>query len=143
MNVEAWKLLEEDRANKQPTPPIPSLVTWYQHGDPTKPHAGIVTGHGDRAGRLNICILAPGAFPQHRKGVYHVTSKYNKPHVQTIKDTGTWDYPPGTKIPAAHYAVHDEEIAKREKNLLEAEEKAKQVFERVQVKRERTELGAA
>lgn len=123
VNEQAWANLEADKLNLQPTPPVGETVRWYQGDDKSRPYAGRVTGH-EGPGRLKIEVAVINAIPQHKKGVYHVSSKV---HLQkgnpSTRDCGSWDYVRGA-APDEDYDLHRDELERREKNLLVAEENA-------------------
>lgn len=128
VNEKAWEDLEADKARLQPTPPVGEIVRWYPGNDQKQPYAGRVTGH-DGPGRIKIEVAQINGFPQHKKGVYHVTSKiHDQKGNFSTRDCGSWDYVRGV-APDEDYDLHRDEIARREKNLLVAEEASQKTAE--------------
>ena len=142
VNERAWELLEEDKENRLPTPPIRTPVQWYLGGDRGQATAAMVTGV-EGPGRLMLVIFQRNSIPMHRTGVYYVThrmvtDKTNGTVGATLKEKGSWGLEEGFKIPESWYAVHDADIARREANLVEGERQAAaaaEIFEKKQAER--------
>ena len=128
VNEQAWANLEADKQNLQPTPRVGSCVQWYPGNDPKQPYAGRVTGI-DGPGRLKIEVAIINGIPQHKKGVYHVTASIHEQKGNfSTREHGSWDYVYGP-APDSDYDLHRDELARREKNLLAAEEAAAKTTE--------------
>jgi len=124
MNEVAWKEIQEDKANLQPTPPVGEKVVWYVGGDLKHPVPAQISGI-EGPGRLKLVVFPINSFPQHRPGVYHVSAKiHQKPNPGT-RNNGAWDYVRQSDIEDGDYDLHRSEIAKRETNLRAGEENAK------------------
>ncbi len=117
-----WEKLAEERQRLQPTPPISEPLIWYQNGDkrfPVPAKCSAIEGPG----RIKITAFPHGAMLMHRSGCHHVSHPtHDKPN-ETTRNCGSWDYP--RSIPKEDYKFHEDELAKKENMLLEAEEKAK------------------
>ena len=123
-NQTAWAEIAEAKANPLPTPPIGATVQWCFQGDQRNIRAAIVTGIED-PGRLKLGIFSQGQMVQYKTGVYYIThANHKQSNHPTTKANGSWQYLPGQSIPKSHYEFHDTEMAKREANLVRAEEQA-------------------
>jgi hypothetical protein len=126
-NEPVWAGLEEEKRNKLPTPPVGTPVQWYQGGDRRMVFAGQVLAV-EVPGRVTIRIAAPGKFAEDKKGVYHVSYRMHKvPGHQNTQKCGSWDYLPGHTVHKRDYGFHEEELEKRELNLLNQEEQARKI----------------
>jgi len=124
MNETAWNNLEEDKKHRLPTPPIGWPIQWYTSGNQNQAVAAQVIGV-EGPGRLTVKLQLPNAFPKDMKGVYHVNHRIHlKANNQTTVKCGSWDYCPGMPIPKEHWEAFDEDIERREKALLDAEDHA-------------------
>lgn len=127
MNDAAWAVLEAERANLQPTPPIGTVVQWYKGGDKREVRAAQVTAI-EGPGRVVVVINEPSAFPKTLKGVFHESHRiHERNNNQTTVRCGSWGYIPGTKPEDSHYNVHREELEKRLNNLRKADEEAAKI----------------
>lgn len=126
----AWEKLASDKANPQPTPPIGEPIVWFIEGDRTKRVAGQVTGV-EGPGRLKIVVHPVGNFQQHKTGCFHISNTIHERPNATTKNNGAWDYPRG-KAPKEDFSLHNEEMARREAQLVKADEVQKKAEERMQ-----------
>ena len=99
---------ESELDNLLPTPPVGTIVVWYERGrvEASAQRAAVVTKQ-EAPGKLTITVFAPNAMQSHKQGVLHVThSVHEKAHNSVSKNSGGWDYVEGTKIPESHYKIH-------------------------------------
>lgn len=140
-NETAWKNLQDLQANRQPTPPVGEPIVWFQGADRKHPVAARCNGI-EGPGRIKITILPwMGVAPMHRSACYHIDHPMHQKPNETTKNNGAWDYVRG-RIPKDDYTVHDEEYAKREKALIEAEDQAQKDAELFARKRAEKEAEA-
>jgi len=139
MNEKAWNDLEADKKRPQPTPPVGYAVQWYRSGNTSDPVPALVSGI-EGPGRLKLVAFPINTFMQHKSGVYHVSAKvHDQKGNPTTGRCGSWDYYPEDN----HYKLFEAEVARREENLLRAEEEARKASARFAEKLlEREELMA-
>lgn len=138
-NERAWQELEADREVKLPTPPVGATVQWYLRGDKNEVSPAIVTGI-EAPGRLQLCVFPKNSFPQHKTGVYYVDHRAiqdrSNPHTPRC---GSWGLDADFEIPVAWYKIQQQDLARRENMLTEAEKTAKKnadLFAKKQAERE-------
>ncbi len=81
--------------------PAPTSYTclWYRAGDFNRqPCFAIVTGTGTR-GALDLTIFGRGREPLHHEGVRHKDDPDLVSRPQRLRESGCWDYLPGTAPP--------------------------------------------
>ncbi len=122
MSSEVWNRLAEERTRLQPTPKISDPVIYYTRGDKNFPVPAVCSAV-EGPGRIKITLFPFQGMMQHRAGCHHVTHWVHDRPNETTKNNGAWDF--AREVPKDAFTVHEAELAKRENNLLEAEEKAK------------------
>ena len=122
MSSEVWNKLAEERQRLQPTPKVSDPIIYYTRGDKNFPVPAVCSAV-EGPGRIKITLFPFQGMMQHRAGCHHVTHWVHDRPNETTKNNGSWDF--NRELPADAYEVHEAELAKRENNLLDAEEKAK------------------
>lgn len=125
--IDRKKALEEQKKNTLPTPPVGTLIVWYDRAivEDDRAYAAIVT-RVDGPGKITPIIFPPASMPIHRKqGSLHVSDPiHQKRGNASSVNCGAWDYPKGTNRPKAHSELHlsilDRKIETLEQQIEEA-----------------------
>jgi hypothetical protein len=114
--------VESELKSPYPTPPIGTLVVWYDKGDISSDNqrAAIVT-QVEGPGKISVTVFPPRAMPAHKKGVTHVTDPmHEKRHNSVTVMSGAWDYPDHVAAPKSHLSFHIASLEKK-KEILETQ----------------------
>jgi hypothetical protein len=122
--IEELKQLEQ---SPYPTPPVGTTVVWFNAArqNPERPFEDAVPGIVNRIdgpGRVTLVVFPPFGMPSHKRSSHHVSHPIHLQRANSVSiDSGSWDYPQGTKPPKEHYHLHLAELtaqrAEAERNL--------------------------
>lgn len=133
--------LDEQLRELLPTPPVGTLVQWFQRGTiaAENARAAIVTAV-EEPGRVKLTILPPAGMPIHKQGVFHASHPIHqqKGNSSTVNN-GAWDYRPDDRQNrnSSHWNMHRDKLTQRKETVekeiashLESVERKKQLAER-------------
>jgi hypothetical protein len=120
---------ESELASPLPTPPVGTLVVWYDRGVKAADaqRAAIVT-KVEGPGKVQLTVFAPNAMPMHKIGSLHIShSVHEKAHNSVSKNSGGWDYRDGEMIPGEHYDLHRNVLNTKLESMRKSLDEAKQI----------------
>jgi hypothetical protein len=123
------KNIQAQRQSLYPTPPIGTIVIWYEkgvlgegRGEPA------VVRKADGPGRLSLALLCRSRGAVKANVQFKEMPNATNANSRGTHDHGCWGYVEGT-APAnedhAHYRLHSEHLAKREENYVQSQGKRK------------------
>lgn len=130
-----------DKSTWLPTPPVGTVVQWFNKGKEDACYAAVVTRQ-EGAGRVEVVIFPPKnlytVVAHYRIGVLHRTHPSSQiPHSPTNDRNGFWDYLPGQAIPEDHWDYARQET---ERARIRAEASERELREREEAYRKSKEL---
>lgn len=117
MFEETLKKIAAQKETPSPTPPIGTMVNWFERNEEEMRFAAVVT-RIQGAGKVELAVQKPRHHVIHKQGVlYRGDPIHEKRANPATVAAGSWDYIEGVKIPHSHFSYHLNDLERQEKAI--------------------------